>query len=757
MEKIQEIKGIKRFYDIRDINFESSKIIIFFGENGSGKTTLSKLLKTLHDRDIERVSSLKHDEGRFIKTNLIFNDGSCVDCIINDNAKRINGEFPTALEVFNIDFINNYIYLGHEVTANQKSNLYKFVFGEHQVQLQQQIDEKIEEIKKLNTQIKDKETELIKLAQISKEEIEDFVGMNVQETIQDLENHIAELNTKLKNLRENEYINKLGTLKPINLKEAEDLVSKVKNVCETSLGRLYMTALKRFEEHIQIIGEDKREWLKDGFQIVKSKNLDICPFCGKDIKANELVKEYETAFNEEYINFIQHLDRLAKQINEFSLSYMVELINQNDELIQKWSKYINDLEVPQLGDIREIEKEIKQAFMNLLEQKRQNVFVSLDNFSEIDSLIEKIIKQIGFYNKKVEEINKRIEEFKQDLSKESAREAHNQIRELKRKLKRKQLDSLCQEYIELSSKKEELEQEKKELIDQLNEEMNEFLNMYEETINHIFEKFNTDYRIKSQKISATRKRQTFEYGIQLNFSEDIKPNQKLGEILSEGDKTTLAFSVFIAKLLLDDKLNEKIVIIDDPISSLDDFRINRTVDYVMRILDKAKQMIVLSHNPLFLKELLYRVKKEKLSSSCCFFKIQKHRKFSQMERFNYNQAEYFIEQKLTPYYEYFNGIIGVVNRWEKYEQISGEEIDDAFESGRIVFEHYLRLKFPEDILTPTGEIINKINDSEKKRFLNELYNALTKDHHSNTTRLSKEEKISYMKDLINLVRYDRYS
>jgi len=757
LEKIQEIKGIKRFYDVNNINFGSSKIIIFFGENGSGKTTLSKLLKALHDKDTERVSSLKHDEGKFIKTNLIFNNGNCVDCIINDNAKRINGEFPTALEVFNIDFINNYVYLGHEVTADQKSNLYKFVFGEHQVQLQQEIDEILEKIKELNTKIQEKEAELIKLAHIPKEKVENFVKMNVKESIHDLENRINQLNIKLKNVQENEYIHKLGTLEPISTKDAEKLVSNVRSICVESLENLQIKTLKRFKEHLHVIGSDKREWLKNGYQLVKGKKLNICPFCGQDIRENSLIQEYEVAFNEEYIAFTKRLDKLSNQINQFSLSYIIEIVNRNDKLIQEWSKYTDGLEIPQLRNIQQLEKEIKNEIVHLLEEKRKNIFISINNFEKINFLLQQLNHQVNSYNINVKNINAQIAKFKENLSKESTSDIESKIKEIELRIKRKRLDYLCKEYTDLILKKRRLEQEKRELMEKLNEQMNELLNKYEKTINTIFEKFNTDYRIKSQKISTTRKRQTFEYGIQLNFSEDIKSNKKLGEILSEGDKTTLAFSVFIARLLLDDKLNEKIVVIDDPISSLDDFRINRTVDYIMRVFELTRQIIVLSHNPLFLKELLYRIKRGGQSSSSRFFKLNKKNKYSQIEELTYNQAESFIENKLTPYYKYFMRVIDIVNKWENDINIDEKDIDDAFNNARIVFEYYMKLKYPEDIQTPVGEIINKIANPDKKKFLNELYNALTKTHHSGTFQPSPQEKVSYLKDLINFIKFDKYS
>jgi len=73
--------------------------------------------------------------------------------------------------------------------------------------------------------------------------------------------------------------------------------------------------------------------------------------------------------------------------------------------------------------------------------------------------------------------------------------------------------------------------------------------------------------------------------------------------LGEGDKNSLAFAFFLAKLSLDDQISDKIVVFDDPVSSLDRTRRIRTVEYISDLATKAKQVIVLSHNDNFIFEL----------------------------------------------------------------------------------------------------------------------------------------------------------
>jgi wobble nucleotide-excising tRNase len=73
--------------------------------------------------------------------------------------------------------------------------------------------------------------------------------------------------------------------------------------------------------------------------------------------------------------------------------------------------------------------------------------------------------------------------------------------------------------------------------------------------------------------------------------------------LSEGDKSSLAFAFFLAKLESDKELDKKVVMFDDPISSLDSHRKSHTADQVMKFSQLAKQVIVLTHDTFFARAL----------------------------------------------------------------------------------------------------------------------------------------------------------
>ena len=71
--------------------------------------------------------------------------------------------------------------------------------------------------------------------------------------------------------------------------------------------------------------------------------------------------------------------------------------------------------------------------------------------------------------------------------------------------------------------------------------------------------------------------------------------------LSAGDRSTLALAFFLAKLELDPELSEKVVVLDDPFTSQDRSRRTCTQQRICKLAVAAKQVIVLSHEPGFLR------------------------------------------------------------------------------------------------------------------------------------------------------------
>jgi hypothetical protein len=114
--------------------------------------------------------------------------------------------------------------------------------------------------------------------------------------------------------------------------------------------------------------------------------------------------------------------------------------------------------------------------------------------------------------------------------------------------------------------------------DTLDEQMGITLSKYQASINTILTKFGAGFSISGLGANFRGHAPRSEYGILLRGKEIPLEGgpPSFATALSEGDKHTLAFAFFIACTLDDPKLGERVVVIDDPMCSLDSNRKRQT-------------------------------------------------------------------------------------------------------------------------------------------------------------------------------------
>jgi wobble nucleotide-excising tRNase len=137
---------------------------------------------------------------------------------------------------------------------------------------------------------------------------------------------------------------------------------------------------------------------------------------------------------------------------------------------------------------------------------------------------------------------------------------------------------------------------------------------YERRINEYLDAFNAGFSITETKYSYPGGVATSSYQLVINQTAiDVgdgrtppdRPSFK--NTLSSGDRTTLALAFFLAHLERDPRRAEKIVVFDDPFNSQDAFRRRQTVHEIRKAGRESAQVIVLSHDATFLKQVWERV------------------------------------------------------------------------------------------------------------------------------------------------------
>ena len=133
---------------------------------------------------------------------------------------------------------------------------------------------------------------------------------------------------------------------------------------------------------------------------------------------------------------------------------------------------------------------------------------------------------------------------------------------------------------------------------------------YQTRINELLDDFNAGFTIDHTQHSYTGGVATLSYQLVINkkavdvgIGNTPHSQPSFRNTLSAGDRSTLALAFFIAHLERDSNLAQTIVVFDDPFNSQDAFRRKQTVHEIMKIGRKCAQVIVLSHDPTFLKQI----------------------------------------------------------------------------------------------------------------------------------------------------------
>jgi wobble nucleotide-excising tRNase len=164
--------------------------------------------------------------------------------------------------------------------------------------------------------------------------------------------------------------------------------------------------------------------------------------------------------------------------------------------------------------------------------------------------------------------------------------------------------------------------------------------------------------------------------------------------LSSGDRTTLALALFFAQLDQDSGRADRVVVFDDPFTSHDKFRRNSTAFHIKRCGETCAQVIVLSHDPDFLKLVWDKIAPES----------RKTLQLARVGEENTTIAEWDIEKAVQARYR------ADVDALQNFHNLAEGSPRDVIQKIRPVLEGYCRNLYPVQFLDADmlGTIVGKI-------------------------------------------------
>lgn len=749
ISSIKKIKDVGVFldYEPRKTSLEKDfgKNNYIYGLNTYGKTTLCDMLKDISEDATRRTHQrLSIPNGSKQEAIIMLSDGEGVVKLSGN--KWENNKLKEKIMVFDTEFMINNVFDGTRLIEKRetKENFTEFILGDKGVELAKEIEEFKHKIKDEKLQLQS----LIPNSQRGKTDavIKKYVLQTVAEDKITLTNKKTEIEQQLENNKKRQdnkhAIETFSRFKSPNMHEVEKLDTQLIGAKKVLNKHYSISAntLVTFQEHIKTACSGKKGadiWLKNGIEFLGEEN--ICPFCGQDIKNQNLLKSFAEYLSEDYQEFKK---TIKKEISETDLNWNVLVLAKHLVALQKRIDEAEKIMGKEVGPLKE---EIEKIHLEVLEQEEVftkeldalrkktelvlNSKIGLCNVSvDLDTtLIEKINL---FYREKLIEIEKVVvnlntivEKVQEETRKNSTGEKNDEISERLRsiecKLTRLLEDDVCKEWMKQFERISRMSTELKEKSDDLENDQKEYLNRYFDKIDQIFKRYG-GRKFKIERSDFSNRGYKKIIGISISFNETKITQIGLTEsVFSESDKRALALAVFMAKLecMDDNERKNTILVLDDPVSSFDDNRMKLVITDLVTASEKVNQMFILSHHFMFSKML-----SDRYHDKYNFYKI---------DRMDANSNGLY---EINPKDTFLMGMDQAYNKIAKFNRAESNELSEN--DLRIFLEEYLRVVFAKQYLD------NNLNDKKLGERIDELarMNLLTSE---------VKDKLHFYRDELN--------
>ncbi len=568
-----------RLTDLKKINF-------IYGANGCGKTTIS---------------------------NFIYNEA---DSKFADSSIIWQNESPLNVLVYNKDF--------RERNFGKGKLNGVFTLGEATGEQINAIEEKEKELKEIKADVNKKKETLD--SQRQKKEV---VGNEFQETIwtKVYKKHEPDFKEAFKGaLKKERFKNKLleeAGANTATLDTLDSLKKKAKTIFGEQPQRIELISQISFERVAEI--ETNKIWNKiiigkanvDIARLIQRLNIndwvnqgrdymqnDTCPFCQEKTITNDFKKQLENFFDETYLNDIN----LLKELKEEYTNLIQNIINQLDSIESRQrASYNSKLDIDKFSAFSKTlisQHTTNNEYVNnkIKEPSRITELISTKDQSDlIVELIKRANVEIQEHNNIVDNFNNErnkliraiwkyiIEEYKTDITSFNEKNVglERGIGNLETQLKTK-------------------EDEHRNLDAEITD-LNKNVTSIQPTIDEI-NRLLKSYGFLNFEIASTQ-----EEGFYQIQREDGTTAEST---LSEGEITFITFLYFLQLAkggISEDEINSnRVLVVDDPISSLDSnilFVVSTLLKEIIKSIKEErgniKQLILLTHNVYFHKEVSF--------------------------------------------------------------------------------------------------------------------------------------------------------
>jgi wobble nucleotide-excising tRNase len=588
-------------------------LTLIYAENGRGKTTLSAILRSLATGTALPIIE-RHRLGAANPPHIVIGcDGGPPPATFQNGVW--NRTVPN-MAVFDDTFVDENICSGLVIESEHRQRLHEFILGAQGVALNAALQQAVDDVESHNRALRAK-ADAIPAADRGGIAVDDFCALPCRADIDDA---IQDAERNLNAAKEQESIRIADRFAPFGLPKIS--ADEINAVLATELADLDETAAERVQAHLAEIGAGGEAWVAAGMERVAAHSLESCPFCAKSLHDSTVIEYYRAYFSDAYAALKVSVATAMQEFTRFhgngspsdfdSPAAFERAIRIAVERRQFWSRFTD---IPQIAldtaEIARARSAAQASVLSVLRGKQDRPLERMQLGQDAMAAIEAFERR----RLEVEDLSHSLQRANDAIAVVREQAAAGNVVALTRDVARLRaakarhspaIAPLCADYLAEKAAKVAAEQRRDAARTALNQYREAIFPAYQTAINEYLRKFNAGFRLSQIAPQNTRAGSACTYNVLINdlpiaIGAAAAPGApSFRNSLSSGDRNTLALAFFFASLDQDPALADKIVVIDDPVSSLDEHRSLTTVQELRRLVQRTRQVIVLSHNKPFL-------------------------------------------------------------------------------------------------------------------------------------------------------------
>jgi len=611
VRKITKITHVGKFKKAAIRGGEYKKYTLVYGGNGRGKTTLCAILRSLQQNDASHITKRRTFKVTTPQeVQLLLDSGK-----VTFDGIKWAAHHPD-IHIFDQHFILENIHTGDEVGIDQRRNFYRIIVGPAGVALATEIDA-------LDAKAMAAQTAINAEKKVLAQHVPKGMALETWLAIKADPDIAAKIVTAAAAVTAAENSSEIATRALLVPIPVPALPPGFAATLAKGLPELAAEAAAKVSAQMAKHGfhDDGEAWLSSGLARIVE---DDCPFCGASVAGNALIEAYQGYFSEAYAAHLAAIQTALAELTSAVGSAVTLKVTQGISKARGdaefWLRYTPHAVVvlPELDGAGAALTKLYQAAKAQMDLKVAKPLETPLRSSALDDALTSwgiITGSILAVNTAMFAGNILIQAVKKSSATStlvSAQAALASLVVIENRHSSAVIPLTMSYWNQLSIKMTATEDKDKKKTE-LDAYDAKVLGGYEADINTYLTTFNAPFKLVKCSKSYQGRLPQSAYCLQFDGHDvDVTANAQSNDptfytTLSAGDKSTFALAFFLAQLKRDPDIARKVVVFDDPFTSLDDFRREITAKAIYRVANdggfSASQVIVFSHDKYFLDSL----------------------------------------------------------------------------------------------------------------------------------------------------------